>query len=618
MAAGRMRAASVLLCLGFAITGIHAESTDPVSSTSEAIASSQLTDAQDRMRSGRLSPAAETKSRANALYAEALSTDSEDNSQETLRQLQEVVALDPYFADAQVKIAHILLQAGQVESALKQLQAAVASNPDSVAIEAALGYTQHLRGQNDEALRLSADALTRDAGQSVAMRVMLEIAEDQHDLAGGVVHIEDILKAGGPDVSASVWLTLGRLYVEIARNDVPAPTGETMLRTLLPIHQQAAAKPSPDVETLTLLADTYRDLGQKHDALKTLEQAGAMEPSNIDIILRCADLETDLGQKTKALKDYETAYNLNPNLTGLRELLGRLYLDNARFENAARLFQEALGDSPDNPGMEIALGVAYEESHQHEKAEASFQRAFASGSCPPEAYLKLVIFQLSTDHVQQAGETLAAAQARFPQSAKVRFYQAIQCRYAKNYAAAMSRLKETQALASGSETDVFDIDYYLESALIMNLADKKTLIEPTLREGLAKYPDSPDLMNELAFFWADQRSHLSEALALSRRAAQLDPDNGPIQDTCGWVYFQLNQPKEALPYLQRAALMTNNDPVVLQHAGDTYLKLGRKRDALAAWRSAQEKDPGNRDLANRIDAALAQANNAHLRSAPNK
>ena len=609
------------LCLGlFVTTGVCAESVAslPAPSISQAVTAPHLTDAQDRPMTGQLSPEAEAKSHANALYAKAMGAGSETSPQEALGQLRQVAALDPHFADAQVKIANILLQSGQTDSALEQLKTAAAANPDSVPIEAALGYAQRLEGQNDEAVRLCTDALAKDAGQATAMRVLLDIAADKDDLTGGIAQIENILKAGGPHVPASAWLTLGRLYVEVARGSTHTPTGETTLKTLLPIQQQAAAKSPPDVETLTLLADTYRDLGQKHDALKTLKQAGAMEPANVDIILRCADLETDLGQKTDALGDYEKVYRLNPNLVGLREMMGRLYLDNAKFENAARLLEEALADSPDDPGIKIDLGVAYEETRQHEKANTFFQQAFAAGSCPPEAYLKLVVFQLSTHRIGQAGETLAAAQKRFPESAKVQFYKAIQCRYAKDYAAALASLREVRNLAGGSESGVFDINYYLESALIMNLAGKKALIEPTLREGLARYPDNPDLMNELAYFWADQGNHLAEALALIKRAAELDPDNGPIEDTCGWVYFRLGKAKEALPYLQRAALMTNNDPVVLQHMGDAYLRMGRGREAIDAWRSALKKDPANHDLTNRIDAATAQANNAHLRYAPTK
>jgi hypothetical protein len=65
--------------------------------------------------------------------------------------------------------------------------------------------------------------LTRIRVNPLAMRVLLEIAGDQDDLAGGVLHIEDILKAGGSDVPASAWLNLARLYLEVARGERSRP-----------------------------------------------------------------------------------------------------------------------------------------------------------------------------------------------------------------------------------------------------------------------------------------------------------------------------------------------------------------------------------------------------------
>jgi len=581
--------------------------------------SAHLTDAQDRLMSGQLKPLAEARSHANALYAEAmlLFEGPASDQQQALDLFRQIVVLDPSFIEAQIKLANILLQTGQFEQALAQLQTAAASHPDSIPIEVALGYTQRLRGQNDDAQRLCTHALTRDSSQALAMRVLLEIAGDQDDLAGGVLHIEDILKAGGSNVPASAWLNLARLYLEVARGERLPPANDVILNTRLPILQQAAAKPPPDAGTLTLLADTYRDLGRKIEALKTLRRASTLEPSNVDIVLHCADLESDLGDTAEEIKDYEKAYALNPGLSGLREMLGGLYLDHQRYEDATRLFEEALADSPQNPGLEIDLGIAYEESHHPQKAQACFQQVFDSVACPPEAYLKLAAFQLDHKELKEAGETLASAQTHFPQSAWIRYYEAIQHRYEKNYDAALACLAQVRALAVGSEANVLDPHYYLESALTLNLAGQKDRLEAVLREGLGKYPDNPELMNELAYFWADQGQHLPEALALSRRAAALEPDNGPILDTWGWVYFQMGQAKDALPYLQRAAFMTNNDPVVLQHVGDAYLKLGLRREAIVAWARALEKDPRNGDLANRIDAALAQAKNAHLRSAPN-
>ena len=574
-----------------------------------------LTDAQDKLGTGQLKPSAESRSKADALYAEAMLLPQDGDQQTALGLFRQIVALDPTFTEAQIKLANLFLQSGQTDQALAQLRTASADHPDSIPIEVALGYTLRLRGQNDEAVRICTHALGRDSSQIAAMRVLLEVAGDQDDLAGGVLHVTDILKKAA-GVTADTWLNFARLYLELARGQRNTPSNEVILRTRLPLLQEAAAVPPPDAETLTLLADNYRDLGRKIEALSTLQRAAALEPTDIDLILRCADLERDLNETDDEIKDYEKAYALNPARPGLRQGLGALYLDNGRYAEAIRLFESALVDAPQDPSLLINLGIAYEGAHHPDKAQTCFQQVFNSVACPPDAYLTLAYFQWERHELKQASQTLASAQAHFPQSARVRFYQAIQHRYEKDYPAAMASLAEVRTLAIGAEASALDPGYYMECALTLNLAGKKTELEAALREALGKFPDNAELMNELAYFWADEDQHLEEALDLSRRATTLEPDNGPILDTLGWVYYQKDQAKDALPYLQRAAFLTNNDPVVLQHVGDAYLKLGQRREAISAWTHALEKDPHNGDLANRIDAAQAQAKNAQLRSAP--
>ena len=582
-------------------------------------APAHLTDEQDRVLDGHLGTAAEKRSRANALYAEVmlLPTDDSSNAPQAIGLLKQVVQLDPGFTDAQVRLVNLLLEEGQFDAASDQLHDAVAANHDSLPLQAALAFTERLRGENDDASRLALRVLTADPTQTVAMRVLLEVASDDQDLAGGVVHIEDILSADGNKASASAWLDLARLYLETAHTETVPPPGEVMLRTRLPMLQRAVDLESPPtVDTLTDLSNTYRDLGELLESLDTMQRAVAITPKDVDLLLHCAALQTDLGRQDEAIESYEAAYKIDPTLAGLREMLGGLYLEVDRFAEAVPLFEAVQAASPQNPGLQVELGIAYQGAHQPEKAEACFQQVFDAGDCPADAYLKLAIFQLEHKEIKEAASTLTRAQAHFPKSARVCFYQAVQHRYEKNYDAALASLAQARTLATGAESGALDPDFYLESANILSLAGHKDQLEPTLLEALAKYPDNPDLMNELAYFWAEHSAHLPEALALSQRAAALEPANGPIQDTFGWVYFQMGQVKDALPYLQRAAFMTNNDPVVLQHIGDAYLKLGLRREAITTWTRALEKDPRNGDLASRIDAAQAQAKNAHLRSAP--
>jgi predicted Zn-dependent protease len=48
--------------------------------------------------------------------------------------------------------------------------------------------------------------------------------------------------------------------------------------------------------------------------------------------------------------------------------------------------------------------------------------------------------------------------------------------------------------------------------------------------------------------------------------------------------------------------MAQDDPVVFEHIGDTYLKLTRVPQALEAWQKAMALDPKNKKLAEKIES----------------
>jgi tetratricopeptide (TPR) repeat protein len=58
-----------------------------------------------------------------------------------------------------------------------------------------------------------------------------------------------------------------------------------------------------------------------------------------------------------------------------------------------------------------------------------------------------------------------------------------------------------------------------------------------------------------------------------RRALERDPDNGAYVDSMGWVLYRLGRLTEARKELERAALLTSGDAVVLEHLGDVYRDL---------------------------------------------
>ena len=81
------------------------------------------------------------------------------------------------------------------------------------------------------------------------------------------------------------------------------------------------------------------------------------------------------------------------------------------------------------------------------------------------------------------------------------------------------------------------------------------------------------------------------------RAVAAKPDSGYIVDSLAWAYFQLGRYQDAVEPMEKASLLEPVDPVVTDHLGDVYWKVGRKREAEFQWHRALSFSPTEADAA---------------------
>jgi len=573
----------------------------------EASASAAPGDDTNQVQAGTLNAQAEKTSEASALYASALSRDAAGDHTGALDDLRHVVLLDPTFTDAQLKLASLLLAAGQPDAALAQLLTAQSNHADPNAVNALMAQIDAARGQKGDARKLAESALAHDPTSTDAMRVLLQLGDAQKDVGSAVGRVTERLQAAKAPIDS--YLSLVKLYLDITGKENPPPDGVVVLKTLLGIYQVAAKQGTPTVDLLSVLSDTYNQLGQQADALQTLKQAVALDPQNVDLIMRCAALASESGDKDEERHDYEQAYALEPQREGLRASLAGAYFENQEYQKSFDLMKEMLKETPDDSMLLIRLAVT-SETLQHPKDESQeyFERAIHSPALTLEAALKLCAFFIDQQRDVEAGDALAIAVKRFPTSPDLNFYSSVQKLNSGDSKGALAQFTHARKLA-GDDPSSMGVNFYLEGSMILAAAGHHDEVDPFLKDGLQRYPDDPNLLNQRAWEWADQGQNLDEAVDVAKKAVALAPDNGSMQDTLGYVYLKMNKPADALPVLQQAANLTNNDPSVCQHLGDAYLAQGRKSEALAAWRLGLKKDPANRDLIQRIEHHQTSAQN---------
>jgi len=112
--------------------------------------------------------------------------------------------------------------------------------------------------------------------------------------------------------------------------------------------------------------------------------------------------------------------------------------------------------------------------------------------------------------------------------------------------------------------------------------------------------NKPDLLNYTAYVLARSGSSLDLAEQLVRAAIQQDEANGAYIDTLGWVNFQKGSFTQALANVLRARELEGDDPVIADHLGDIYLKLGQPDKAREMWLQSLWMDTGNQIVKDKL------------------
>lgn len=115
--------------------------------------------------------------------------------------------------------------------------------------------------------------------------------------------------------------------------------------------------------------------------------------------------------------------------------------------------------------------------------------------------------------------------------------------------------------------------------------------EPELREAMRLSPADASLLNYLGYALLDRGQAKAEARGLIEKAHELAPEDGYITDSLGWAQFQADEFAAAVATLERAVASVPDDPVIAEHLGDAYWRVGRRIEARHRWKAALDAAP---------------------------
>ncbi|HLD29752.1 MAG TPA: tetratricopeptide repeat protein [bacterium] len=328
--------------------------------------------------------------------------------------------------------------------------------------------------------------------------------------------------------------------------------------------------------------------GRKDEAEKYLAKAVAAEPENLYYHIRLAQFFEEVGRSKEALNEYEKVLRLQPKALDILLEAAKIHL---RLENNAEAelyFRKTLEQDPDNFAALFALSKISEQKKEWQKMSDYLSRIDLVKDDLWEVKVYLGYARLKLKDAAQAEKYFGQAERLDPQSSSKFFFMGLSYVEESDFAKAEPYLSRARGLSPGDS----EILFYL--GLVYDELDRDGEMEEILNENLSRNPGHAATLNYLAYYWADRKRNLDEALSYVLKALEPEPDNGAYLDTLGWVYFRKEDYKKALSYIEKASELLS-DPVIWEHLGDVHSSLGNIKKAQKAYQKALETEPRNRE-----------------------
>ena len=431
-------------------------------------------------------------------------------------------------------LAGLYIQQEKIPEAIALYEEALKFEPDNETIHLRLGLLYSHRQQFDQAEKIFRSQLQNNDQSYFTRLALARLLRREKNETEAAAEYEKALQLNW---SKEVAYEVGYFYSNQKRH-------QDALR-----HFTAITDSDPFDERAALTrVQALLDLGKNNEALESLKEIAGFSknPGSIEVIISKVLLRLEKVAEAKAILERLAA---GDDGSEARYMLGLLAYRESDIGTALAHFAAI---PPDRPEFEDAVTLQvriHGEKREKDKAIALLRRLIAKeGSRRPLFYSLLAALYQENREAPAALSLMEAGTTIFPDNVQLHY------------------------------------DYGI-------LLDKNGMEEQALNrmeKVLTLKADHADALNFIGYTWADKGIRLPEALRYIEKALALDPENGYIVDSLGWVYFRLGDYQRAVKELQRALQLEVEDPHIHDHLGDALRALGETEKAIAEYRKALE------------------------------
>jgi tetratricopeptide (TPR) repeat protein len=527
----------------------------------------------------------------NEVYVEALKQKLLGNGGDALKYLEQCIKINPESDASYYQMAQIVIANGDIKNGKKYLNSALSINQENI------WYLTMLAG----------------------------VYYQEKNLDSSIVCYEKVVKYF-PD-KENLQLTLGNLYAENKKFEKANSIFESFdkkygvnesstlssVKSLISegkyddamVKAEALLKEYPDeVEYNGVLADIYRGKGENQKALDVYKNLLDRNPEDARVQLTLCDFllteksynDLFIMLNTVLLNnkvDKESKITLMAKIIEIPEL-------NKEFEQkeiiSLMILEANYKDDNIIPLLRPELML------KENKLVEATERLEEIIKTNPENYYaweKLLIGYLQLKNYNKLYTIGEDCATKFNTSLPAKLLYANGALETGNYTIALEELKKAEILAGDNKDLILQV-LTTRADVYYRMKDYSKAFE-TFEEALKNNNDDLTVINNYAYYLAEQNKNLKEAEVMAKKVIEKDKGNTTFLDTYGWVLYKRGKLKEAAKVMESVISKgEKSDAVWYEHYGYILKKQNKCKEAVYNWNISLKIDSTKTELIKEI------------------
>jgi tetratricopeptide (TPR) repeat protein len=509
-------------------------------------------------------------------FAEAELQWKKGNLDEAAASLKRALELDPESIYIRRELATLYLQRKDAAGALAVIESILEREPKDVGALTIFGQIKLSQKKIAEARTAYETLLSVDPGEEKVYLILGGIYREEKEIDKALSIYSRLVETIPGSYAGHYYL--GRIYLE---KDRPDDAEKEFLTTI---------RLAPDLEEPRFaLIGLYREAGEEEKILGLYQEILDIDPENVRAAMAVGLLYHRQG---RAEEGDSLLKSLGERSRSEKQVLAAVvqeYLDRKAYADAVVVLEGMLRGAPENSGIDYLLGIAFDGLKEPEKAIASFRKVPTDSKFFENAVIHIAFLYQDGNRIDEAIQFLNGVVEAVPDNPEFLLHLGTFYETKEAYGKAESVLRKGLAL------DPENVRLHFRMGVVYDKWGRKEDSIGQMKKVIQLDPKHANALNYLGYTYADLGRNLDEAETLIKRALEFKPNDGYITDSLGWVYYKKGLYKQALEYLEKAVGLVSDDPVILEHLGDAYLKVGDKTKALDFYRRSLEHREKDRE-----------------------